>query len=182
MDKSIPTKGQAMFHKSTSRLSLLGLALAILAASACWAQGEETAVIESGSTVAIEYTLKIDDGTTVDSNVGGTPLTFTQGTGEILPSLEEALLGAKAGDTKEVQLTAEQGYGPVNPEAFQEVDMDKLPEDARTAGTMLMAAGPDGQQHPVRVHEVKEDTLILDFNHPLAGQALSFDIKILSVE
>ncbi len=171
-----------MFRKSTSRLAFSGLALAILATSACWAQDEGTAVIESGSTVAIEYTLKIDDGTTVDSNVDGDPLTFTQGTGEILPALEEALLGAKVGDTKQVQLTADQGYGPVNPAAFQEVDMDKLPEDARTAGTMLMAAGPDGQQHPVRVHEVKEDTLILDFNHPLAGQALSFDIKILSVE
>lgn len=60
--------------------------------------------------------------------------------------------------------------------------MDKLPEDARSAGTMLMASGPDGQEHPVRVHEVKEETLILDFNHPLAGQTLNFDIQILSIQ
>lgn len=171
-----------MIHTSISRLVLSSLALAVVAASASWAQTEETVVIESGSAVSIEYTLKLDDGTTVDSNVDKDPLTFTQGTGTILPALEEALLGAKVGDTKEVQLTAEQGYGAVNPDAFQEVPLEKLPEDARTAGTMLMAGAPDGKEHPVRVHEVKEETIILDFNHPLAGQALNFDIKILAIE
>jgi len=171
-----------MFRKPISRLVLSGLALAAFATSASLAQTEETVVIENGSAVTIEYTLKLDDGTTVDSNVGGDPLTFTQGTGVILPALEEAILGAKVGDTKEVQLTAEQGYGAVNPDAFQEVPLEKLPEDARTAGTMLMAGAPDGREHPVRVHEVKEETIILDFNHPLAGQALNFDIKILAVE
>lgn len=171
-----------MFCKSTSRLTISGLALALLATSLCWAQDGEAAVIDSGSAVEIEYTLKLEDGTTVDSNVGGAPLTFTQGTGEILPALEEALLGAKVGDTKKIQLTAENAYGPVNPAAFQEVELDKLPEDARVAGTMLMAGGPEGQQHPVRVHEVKEETAILDFNHPLAGKALTFDIKILAID
>jgi len=171
-----------MFHQSISRLTLASLVLAIVAASACQAQDEETVVIESGSSVTIEYTLKLDDGTTVDSNVDGNPLSFTQGTGEILPALEEALLGAKVGDTQEVKLTADQGYGAVNPDAFQEVPLDKLPEDARTAGTMLMASAPDGQERPVRVHEVKEETIILDFNHPLAGQALTFDIEILAIE
>jgi len=171
-----------MLCKSTSRHAISGLVLALLATSACWAQDEGVTVIETGSAVEIEYTLKLEDGTTVDSNVGGTPLTFTQGSGEILPALEEALLGARVGDSKEIQLTAENAYGPVNPAAFQEVQLDKLPEEARVAGTMLMAGGPDGQQHPVRVHEVKEETAILDFNHPLAGQALTFDIKILAID
>jgi FKBP-type peptidyl-prolyl cis-trans isomerase 2 len=171
-----------MIRNPLSRLVLSSLALATIATSACWAQEDQAVMIEDGSAVTIEYTLKLDDGTTVDSNVGGTPLTFTQGGGEILPALEEALVGSKVGESKEIQLTAEQGYGPVNPAAFQEVSLDKLPEDARTAGTMLMASGPDGQQHPVRVHEVREETIILDFNHPLAGQALNFDIKILAIE
>lgn len=171
-----------MFHQSISRLALSSLVLAVVATSASQAQTEETGVIESGSSVTIEYTLKLDDGSTVDSNVGGNPLTFTQGTGEILPALEEALLGAKVGDQKEVILTAEQAYGAVNPEAFQEVPLEKLPEDARTAGAMLMASAPDGQEVPVRVHEVKEETIILNFNHPLAGQALNFDIEILDIQ
>mgnify|MGYP001821442395 FL=1 len=171
-----------MFRTSTVHPALTGLALALIVTSTSWAQDTDPAVIESGSSVGIEYTLKLEDGTTVDSNVGGSPLTFTQGSGEILPALDEALLGAKVGDTQEVQLTAENGYGPVNPAAFQEVPLDKLPEDARVAGTMLMAGGPDGQEHPVRVHEVKEETAVLDFNHPLAGKTLNFDIKILSIE
>lgn len=177
-----PIKGKVMLRTSISHLALPGLAMALLATSAIRAQDDQTVMIEDGSSVGIEYSLTLEDGTAVDSNVGGNPLTFTQGTGEILPALEEALLGAKVGDSKQIQLTAEQGYGPVNPEAFQEVPMDKLPEDARTPGIMLMAAGPDGQEHPVRVHEVKEETIILDFNHPLAGQTLNFDIQILSIQ
>ena len=139
-------------------------------------------VIENGRSVSIEYTLKLDDGTTVDTNVGDDPLTYTQGKSEILPALEEALLGHGVGDTKEVNLTAEQGYGPVNPEALQEVELDMVPEDSRTVGTTLVATAPDGQQQPIRVHEVREETIILDFNHPLAGQALNFDVKVLAIE
>jgi FKBP-type peptidyl-prolyl cis-trans isomerase 2 len=156
--------------------------MAIVTASACWAETEETIVIENGKSVSIEYTLKLDDGTAVDSNVGEDPLTFTQGSSEILPALEEALLGHRVGDTKEVKLTAEQGYGPINPEAYQEVQLEMVPEDARTVGITLVATGPDGQQQPIRVREVREETIILDFNHPLAGQALNFDIKVLSIE
>ena len=177
-----PIKGKAMLRTSISRLALSGLTMALLFTSGIRAQDDQTVAIEDGSSVGIEYTLTLEDGTAVDSNVGGNPLTFTQGTGEILPALEEALLGAKIGDTKKVQLTAENGYGAVNPAAFQEVPLDKLPEDARVAGTMLMAGGPDGQEHPVRVHEVNEETAVLDFNHPLAGKTLNFDIKILSIE
>ena len=171
-----------MFRKGILRIVLPSLALAIVAAPACWAEDEETKVIEDGSSVSIEYTLKLDDGTTADSNEGQDPLTYTQGSSQILPALEEALLGHAVGDTKEVKLTAEQGYGPVNPEAFQEVELEMVPEDARTEGVTLVATGPDGQQQPIRVHEVREETIILDFNHPLAGQALNFDVKVLAIE
>lgn len=165
-----------------SRIVLPSLAMAIIAAAACWAEEGETIVIEKGRSVSIEYTLKLDDGTTVDTNVGEDPLTYTQGQSEILPALEEALLGQAVGDTKELKLTAEQGYGAVDPEAYQEVELDMVPEDARTVGTMLVASAPDGQQQPIRVHEVREETIILDFNHPLAGEALNFDIKVLAIE
>lgn len=142
----------------------------------------EYKVIEKGNAVSIEYTLKLNDGTTVDTNVGEDPLIYTQGESEILPMLEEALLGLKVGDTKEVQLTAEQGYGIVDPAGYQEVELDVVPEDARKVGTMLVASAPDGQEQPIRVREVKEETIVLDFNHPLAGEALNFDIKILSIQ
>ena len=139
-------------------------------------------MIQEGSTVSIEYTLTLDDGVTADSNVGGDPPVYNQGQQEILPALEEALVGLAVGDSKQVKLTAEQGYGLVDPEGFQEVALDMVPEDARTVGTMLVASDPEGNQQPIRVHEVEEDKIVLDFNHPLAGQALTFDIKILGVE
>ena len=171
-----------MFRHQLSRFVLPSLAMVIIAAPACWAEDEETIVIENGRSDTVEYTLKLDDGTTVDTNVGEDPLIYTQGNSEILPALESALLGKAVGDTDEVQLTAEQGYGPVNPEAYQEVELGMVPEDARTVGTMLVASAPDGQQQPIRVHEVREESIILDFNHPLAGQALNFDIKVLAIE
>ena len=142
----------------------------------------ENAVIENGNSVSIEYALKLDDGTTVDTNVGEEPLVYTQGESEILPHLEEALLGLEVGATKEVQLTAEQGYGVIDPVGYQEVELDVVPEDARTVGTMLVAQSPEGEEQPIRVHEVKEESIILDFNHPLAGEALNFDIKILAIQ
>lgn len=139
-------------------------------------------MIENGQSVSIEYTLKLDDGTTVDTNVGEDPLTYTQGSSEILPALEAALLGNAVGDTNEVKLTAEEGYGPINTGAYQEVELEMVPEDARTVGMMLVATDPEGQQQPIKVHEVREATIILDFNHPLAGEALNFEIKILGIE
>jgi len=171
-----------MFRKQILKFVLPSLAMATVAVSAGWAAEEETVVIETGKSVSIEYTLKLDDGTTVDSNVGGDPLVFTQGSSQILRALEDALLGHAVGDTQEVKLTAEQGYGPINPEAYQEAPLDTVPEDARTVGTVLVATAPDGQQQPIRVHEVGEDTIVLDFNHPLAGKPLNFDVKVLAIE
>jgi FKBP-type peptidyl-prolyl cis-trans isomerase SlyD len=139
-------------------------------------------VIEEGNTVSIEYTLTLDDGVTADSNVGGEPLVYQQGRQEILPALEEALVGLEVGDTKQVRLTEEQGYGPIHPEGFQDVTPEMVPEDARTVGTMLIATDPEGNQQPIRVHEVEDDKIVLDFNHPLAGQALNFDIRVLAIE
>jgi FKBP-type peptidyl-prolyl cis-trans isomerase SlyD len=171
-----------MASKLVTKIVLPCLALAAIAAPACWAEGEENLVIENGRSVSIEYTLRLNDGTTVDTNVGQDPLTYTQGSSEILPALEEALAGHAVGDTKEVNLSAEQGYGPVNLEAYQEVELDMVPEDSRTVGTMLVASAPDGQQQPIKVHEVMDETIVLDFNHPLAGEALNFDIKILAIQ
>ena len=138
-------------------------------------------MIENGSSVSIEYTLKLDDGTTVDTNVGEDPLTFKQGASQILPALEAALAGHRVGDTTAVRLTAEQGYGVIDPEAYREVDLEVVPEGSREVGAAMVAKTSDGLETPVRVHEVREQSLVLDFNHPLAGQALNFDIKVVAI-
>lgn len=163
------------------RLVISVLIVITLISAASWAE-EEHLVIHNGNTVSIEYTLTLADGSTVDSNVGEDPLTYTQGDQQILPALEQALLGHKVGDSKQVKLSPEQGYGPVLQEAFQEVEPETVPEDARTVGTMLIATDPEGHQQPIRVHEIHEDKIVLDFNHPLAGQELTFDVKVLAIE
>ena len=139
-----------MVYSQFKLITLSSLAMLIIATAACWAEDKEVPVIQEGSSVSIEYTLKLDDGTTVDSNVGEDPMVYKQGGNEILPALESALLGLAEGATKEIRLSAEQGYGPVQPEGFQEVELEMVPEDARIVGTMLMATAPDGQQQPIR--------------------------------
>lgn len=139
-------------------------------------------MIEDGRTISIEYTLKLDDGSTADTNVGSDPLVFRQGEAQILPALEKLLSGLEVGDTREVTLSPEDGYGSLDPAAFETVTADLIPEDARQAGAQLVAQAPDGGRRLVRVHEVKGEEITLDLNHPLAGQTLHFDIRILAIE
>jgi FKBP-type peptidyl-prolyl cis-trans isomerase SlyD len=143
---------------------------------------KESGMVENGKQVGIEYTLTLDDGTQVDSNVGGQPLFYQHGANQILPALEAALEGLKVGDTKTIALTAEQGYGPVRPEGFQEVDASMIPEEARVAGATLVADDGAGNRRQVRVKEVKEDKVVVDLNHPLAGKALNFAVRVMEVK
>jgi FKBP-type peptidyl-prolyl cis-trans isomerase SlyD len=140
------------------------------------------AQIREGSQVALEYTLSDDTGTVIESNKGKPPMSYIHGQSQIIPGLEKELSGMKVGEEKKIQVKPEDGYGPVNPDAFQEVPKDKLPPEAMKVGTMLMAQGPQGQGIPARVHEIKDNTVIMDFNHPMAGKTLSFDIKISEIK
>lgn len=158
------------------------VAFVLFAYSAALADEKEAVVIEDGRTVSIEYTLKLDDGSVADTNVGGSPLIYEHGKQQILPSLEQELAGLEVNETKQVDLTAAQGYGPVNPGAFQEVPVEAIPEDARLVGAGLVAEDRSGNRRPVRVHEVHEEKIVLDLNHPLAGQALHFNIKVLGID
>ena len=139
-------------------------------------------MIEHGRLVSIEYTLTLDDGSTADTNVGEEPLVYTQGGGEILDALEAALAGLDVDDEEQVRILAEQGYGPIDPDAFDQVALEDIPEDAREVGAMLVAEDSDGNQRSVRVHEVRADGVVLDMNHPLAGEALNFAVRIVAID
>lgn len=152
--------------------------LAEAAQTAADAKESQAVVIAEGRTVGLEYTLTLDDGTQVQSNVGGQPLSYVVGQNQIIPGLESALQGHAVQDRVKVRIVAEQAYGAVDPEKIREVPLDKVPADARTVGTLLSAQGFDG---PIRVAEVKSDVVVLDFNHPLAGKALNFDVLVLSI-
>lgn len=138
-------------------------------------------MIKSGKKVSIEYTVFLEDGTQIDSNVGEDPLVFVLGTHQVFPALEQALLGLKIGDTKQVTLRAEDAYGPILTDAFKEVDAEAVPAPFRYAGAVLGVQDPSGGVYPIRVHELKGQKIVLDFNHPLAGKALRFSLKVVNV-
>lgn len=135
--------------------------------------------IGEGSSVTLEYTLTLADGSMVGSNVGKEPLVYQQGQKQILPALEAALTGMSAGEEKRVELGADDAYGQVQADAFREVPLEELPEDAHQVGALLSLQGRPGA---IRVHEIREQVAILDFNHPLAGKDLTFDIRVIAVE
>lgn len=139
-------------------------------------------MIKEGSLVSLEYTLTDESGKVLDSNVGKEPLTYLHGSGQIVSGLEKELAGLKVGDRKKVQVKPEEGYGLVDPKAMQEIPKDKIPADAQKVGALLMTKGPQGEGITMRVQEVKDQTVVVDFNHPLAGKTLNFDVKVTDIK
>jgi FKBP-type peptidyl-prolyl cis-trans isomerase SlyD len=145
-------------------------------------QPAPSATIEDGATVQLEYTLSDDAGKLLDTNKGQEPLTYMQGGQQIIAGLERQLAGMQIGQAKKVVLKPEEAFGPVDPAAQTEVPKDALPPDALVVGTQLMARNASGEGRPVIVKEIKEKTVVVDLNHPLAGKTLVFDVKVLRVE
>lgn len=163
---------------------MLGAVFLSLYSAATAAQDTKPAsnIVKDGSEVSLQYTLSGDDGKLIESNKGKEPLKYTQGQHQIIPGLEKALAGMKVGDEKHVKVKPEDAYGPVNKEAFKEFPKEKIPPEGLKVGAMLTARGPQGQAIPVRVHQIKEKTVVLDLNHPMAGKTLVFDVKVLDVQ
>ena len=149
--------------------------------AACHREGERM-TIANGTNVSLEYTLKLEDETVVDTNVGAAPLTYTHGSNEIIPGLEKALIGMKVGESTQVVVPAEEAYGGVDSGAIQEVPKEKLPPDALHVGAQVQGQDDSGEPLQARVTEVKDQTVVLDFNHPLAGKTLYFDVKVLDIQ
>jgi FKBP-type peptidyl-prolyl cis-trans isomerase SlyD len=130
--------------------------------------------------VAIEYTLTDDDGRTVDTSQGREPLTYLHGAGNIVAGLEKALEGREVGETLDVSVPPEEGYGQYQAALVRNVPVRKLPQGRATPGTRVRldtAAGP----HVFMVKSVRGDYAQLDGNHPLAGKTLHFKVTIVSV-
>ena len=166
--------------------SLCGWCTIFFLAAACASAGDvkkggSATTVTNGKQVTLEYTLKLDDQSVVDTNVGGEPLKLTQGHHEVIPGLEKAIEGMAPGEKKQVTVAPAEAYGTVDPKAFQEVDKNMVPADSRKVGTQLEGKTNDGRTVYPRISEVKSDTVVLDFNHPLAGKTLYFDVKVLEV-
>jgi len=144
-------------------------------------KGASAMTVSNGKQVSLEYTMKLDDQSVVDSNVGGEPLKVTQGKHELVPGLEKALEGMAAGEKKNVTVAPPEAYGTVDPKAFQEVDRKMVPSNAQKVGMQLEGTTTDGRKVFPRISEVKNETVVLDFNHPLAGKTLYVEVKVLEV-
>ena len=175
-----------MSSQTCRRRLTLALICVTLALAACSREAGETGepemTIENGMHVSLEYTLKLDDETVVDSNVGEPPWTYTQGAGEMIPGVEKGVVGMKVGETKDITVSPEDGFGEVFPEAIREVPKGEIPEGAMQLGAELQGQGPSGEVIRARVTEIRDETVMVDFNHPLAGQTLHFSVKVVDVE
>ncbi len=136
--------------------------------------------VSKGKVISLEYTLKLEDNQVVDTNVGKDPLTYTQGANQIVPGVEAALEGMAVGQAKQVVVAPSEGYGDRNPNALQEVPKQNVPQDIKV-GTQLQGKDTAGREVRPIVREIKDDTVLLDFNHPLAGKTLFFDLKVVNI-
>jgi FKBP-type peptidyl-prolyl cis-trans isomerase SlyD len=172
------TTNRSLFFASVTLILEVFFCARLFAQSASKPDG----VVQDGSVVSFEYMLSDEGGNVIESSKGKPPMSYTHGRGEIIPGLEKELAGMKVGGEKHVRVKAEDGYGPVDPNAFREVPKEQLPPDALKVGAQLVARGPGGQAIPVRVHEIKENTVVIDLNHPMAGKTLTFDVKITEIK
>jgi peptidylprolyl isomerase len=136
-----------------------------------------------GDTVAVDYEGRLEDGTVFDSSEGRSPLLFTLGAGDVLPAFEAAVVGLETNETATVTIPAEEAYGPHIPEAVQVVPIDLFGEGEPPIGGEFSVIGDDGEEYAARVVSVSDDLMdvTVDFNHPLAGHTLTFDITLTEI-
>jgi len=138
--------------------------------------------VKVGDRVRIHYRGALEDGTVFGTSLGGEPLEFTVGSEETIPGLERAVVGMEEGDTKEVEIPPEEGFGEAREDLIAEVDRDDMPEDLKPeVGMRLNLQTADGRSLIVRVTKVTDDKVTLDANHPLAGKTLYFTITLLEI-
>lgn len=137
---------------------------------------------KQGDTVTIHYTGRLDDGTVFDSSKNGDPLSFTLGEGKVIPGFENAVEGMEQGDKKTTTIPSEEAYGPRRDELVLQVPREQVPEEIDPKpGERLRMQSADGNTFDVVVAEAREDSLVLDANHPLAGRDLTFDLELVEV-
>jgi len=137
---------------------------------------------KSGDTVKIHYTGTLGDGTEFDSSAGREPLEFAIGSGQVIPGFDSAVDGMTVGDSKTVTIPAGEAYGERHDQLVQEVPKTALPDDMKPEiGMQLQSQGPDGQVMNLQVTAVEVESITVDGNHPLAGQALTFAIELVEI-
>jgi len=138
--------------------------------------------VKSGDKIKVHYHGKLDNGETFDSSAGREPLEFEVGSGMVIKGFDDGVTGMVVGDKKTINIPFVDAYGPKNPEMIIEMPKDRFPEDMEIeVGMPLGMSDPNGQQFQVTVVEIKDEAVLLDANHPLAGQDLTFDLELVEI-
>lgn len=160
-------------------LILIGIAVFALFASSGAAAFGPRAIVR-GKIVKMIYTLTVD-GKVADSNKGAEPISYTHGEGQMIPGLEKQLEGKKKGDKLNVTVQPEEGYGQYDPKAMIEIPKEQAPKEGLAVGAVVAGMSADGKPVRATVAEIKQDTVVLNLNHPLAGKVLQFDVEVVDV-
>ncbi|UMB61102.1 peptidylprolyl isomerase [Lutibacter sp. A80] len=139
--------------------------------------------VKENNTVKVHYTGKLSDGQIFDSSEGKEPIEFTLGQGQIIPGFEKGLIDMKLNEKKTITIPEAEAYGPVNNQLIQEVQKNQLPQDMEPqVGMGLVSKTPDGREMNLLVIEVKDESIVVDGNHPLAGKDLIFDLEVVAIK
>ena len=137
---------------------------------------------KKGDKVKVHYTGKLEDGSVFDSSGGDSPLEFTLGQGQVIPGFDQGVLGMEPGESKVLNIPVDQAYGPHNPDAVFEIDRSELPPDIPLeVGLRMQGNQPGGRVAEITLVEFDDAKVKMDSNHPLAGQALTFDIHLVEI-
>ncbi len=138
--------------------------------------------VKNGDTVKVHYHGKLTDGTTFDSSEGRDPLEFEVGSGMVIKGFDDGVLGMEVGDKKTIEIPVDEAYGPADPQMMMEFPIDRLPKDLKPEiGMELTMRDNAGNPIPVVVAEVRPEAIIIDANHPLAGEDLVFDLELVEI-
>jgi peptidylprolyl isomerase len=167
---------------SMKRSLALFLITGLVLSSGCGKKEGQKTIVKKGDKVKVEYTGTLEDGTVFDSSREGEPLEFVVGSGQLLPGFDEALEGMKLNEVKRVIIKAQDAYGERDESLVLKYPRDFLPEYAKPEkGGVMTVQDKDGSPVPMTIIDVTEDSVTVDFNHPLAGD-LTLDIKVVGIE
>lgn len=139
--------------------------------------------VKQHDTVKVHYTGKLSNGQVFDSSVEREPLEIKLGEGMLIPGFEKGLIDMKVEEKKTITIPHQEAYGEVREDLFQEIPKNQLPPEIEPKeGMGLVAQNPDGSERQLRVAKVNEESIVVDANHPLAGQDLTFDLEVVSIQ
>lgn len=139
-------------------------------------------MVKKGDKIKVHYHGRLANGETFDKSEGREPLEFEVGSGMVIKGFDDGVTGMTVGEKKTIQIPFAEAYGPKNPDYVVEMPKDRFPEGMEIeTGMQLMMTDQNGGQFPVVVKEIKENSITLDANHPLAGEDLTFDLELVEI-